>query len=414
MTTTEEYCVSYNKDFSDQIESSMAEGGKDFDVNMDIEKDETTEAAEGISVKEIEMIKTLRALGFEPKHGSIEDVIRISKIFQGVKDESARENVEEHRHVGQGRHHYPKFSIFFGEEGKGEVNWETFRYEVEAVRQEDIFTSEQIMFGMRRSLKGKAGDKVRRLGPGVTVRHVLEKLESAYGTVETKESVMKKFYTCEQKPNESVESFASRLEDLFDQGVELQGFHRSDTVILKQVLHSGLRKELKHMSVYQCDKIQGYDEFKRELRKLEADMNADGQESKKPCKPTVQMEKKEDTDNSEVKQLLKQINERIDKLEMTQSEKSAVHQPQQQPKPWSGQRRWRGGIRGRHVNRGRGRGQQSYNNSQQPSADNTFAPLCYLCNKKGHIQRNCPTILAQLVCTKCKTKGHTSKDCPKE
>ena len=202
-----------------------------------------------------------------------------------------------------------------------------------------------------------------------------QKLESAYGTTETKESVMKKHYTCEQKPNESVESFASHLEDLFDQGVELQGFRRSDTMILKQVLHSGLRKELKHLSVYQCDKIQGCDEFERELRKLEADMNADGQESKKPCKPTVQMEKKEDADNSEVKQLLKQINERIDKLEKTQSDKSTLNQQQQQNKPWSGQRRWRGGTQGRHGNRGRGRGQQSHNNTQRPSADNTFALL---------------------------------------
>ena len=202
----------------------MAEGGKDLDLNMDLEREEIEEAPKGISAEELEMIKTLRALGFEPRRGSIEDVIRISKLFQGVKDESRRDDTEEHRHVGHGTHHYPKFSIFFGEEGKGEVNWETYRYEIEAVRQEDIFSPEQIMFGIRRSLKGKAGDKVRRLGPGVTIRHVLEKLESAYGTVETKESIMKKFYTCEQKPNESVESDASRLEDLFDQGVELNGF----------------------------------------------------------------------------------------------------------------------------------------------------------------------------------------------
>ena len=149
--------------------------------------------------------------------------------------------------------------------------------------------------------------------------------------METKESIMKKFYTCEQKPNESVESYASRLEDLFDQGVELNGLRRIDTGILKQVLHAGLRKELKHMSVYQSDKIQRYDEFKRKLRKLEAEVNVESQESREPCKPTVQTYKKEET--SEIKQLLTQINERINKLEKLHSGQSTSAQKQQQ-KPW--------------------------------------------------------------------------------
>ena len=107
---------------------------------------------------------------------------------------------------------------------------------------------------------------------------------------------------------------ASRLEDLFDQGVELQGFGRSDSVILKQVLNAGLRTDLKHMFVHQCDKFQGYDEFKRELRKLEVEVNVGNQESKKPCKPTVQEE-----DTSEIKQLLTQIIDRINKLEQMHS-----------------------------------------------------------------------------------------------
>ena len=177
---------------------------------------------------------------------------------------------------------------------------------------------------------------------------------------------------------------------------------------MKQVLHAGLRKELKHMSVYQCNKIQGYDEFERELRKLEAEVNVESQESRKPCKPTVKTDKIEET--SEIKQLLTQINERIKKLEKLHSDPSTSAQKQQQ-KPWIGQNRtWRGGSRGRGgYSRGRGRGQQS---RVQPSADNTFAPLCFICNQKGHIYRNCPTILAQIVCTNCKTKGHSSKDCP--
>ena len=381
---------------------------KDSDPDMDIEED-LIGATGGITDEEMGMIRTLRTLGFQPKDGSFDDIVRLTKMFGAIKKASKDEDDERGRQeqtAKPGLHHYPKFSIFFGETGKGEVSWETFKYEIEAVRIGYVFTQEQILFGIRRSVKGSAGDKIRRLGPGVTLNHVLDKLESAYGTVETKESVLKKFYTCEQKENESVESFASRLEELFDQGVQLGGFKRKDTAILKQVLHSGLKKDLKHMSMYQCDKIREYDEFKREVRKIEADITSDSMESKKPCKPVVQTEKKEET--SEVKELLKKINERIDKLEKNKDQTPST----EQVNPASGQKkRWRGRNRWRSGNRGRGQGQQN-SNSQRPTVDEIFAPVCFICNTKGHIQRNCPKILAQFVCTACKQKGHFSKDCP--
>ena len=44
-------------------------------------------------------------------------------------------------------------------------------------------------------LKGSAGDKIRRLGPGVSIRQVMAKLESAYGNIESKERVLRKFYS---------------------------------------------------------------------------------------------------------------------------------------------------------------------------------------------------------------------------
>ena len=43
--------------------------------------------------------------------------------------------------------------------------------------------------------------------------------------------------------------------------MQLKAVRRSDTEILKKVLHAGLNKELKHMSVYQCDKSDSYNEF---------------------------------------------------------------------------------------------------------------------------------------------------------
>ena len=68
-------------------------------------------------------------------------------------------------------------------------------------------------------------------------------------------------------PKTEVETFASRLEELFDQAVKLNALRRSESELLKQVLHTGLRKDLRHLSIYHADKITDYDEFKREFEK---------------------------------------------------------------------------------------------------------------------------------------------------
>ena len=361
-----------------------------------------------ITSEEMKLLTALRSKGIEPKLKT-DAKWHLASVF-GEEDEEPY-GIPAHKR-GSDLHHYPKFSIFFGEENRGEVTWDTFRYEVVAAITDEIFGEEQILLGIRRSLKGCAGDKLRRLGPHVKLGEVLEKLESAYSTVETKESIMKRFYTCVQKDNETVESFASRLEELFDKAVQLDALKRADTITLKQVLHSGLKKELKHMSVYQCDKIAAYDEFKRELRRMEADLKGESSDEKKPCKPAVHTEKREKTETSEFIDLVKQLNERMDILEKGRGPQQFEphferHQIGRGPPRGGWPGGGRGAARGRGDNNGRG-----YYRPQRTTGTNTFAPTCLLCIKKGHIQKNCPIILDQLVCVRCKEKGHFMRNCP--
>ena len=78
-------------------------------------------------------------------------------------------------------------------DGKGEVTWSTFKFEVEGLMS-GKFTPEQILLGIRRALKGEAGDRIRRLGSGATLDYVMKQLENDYGTLESKESIMKQLY----------------------------------------------------------------------------------------------------------------------------------------------------------------------------------------------------------------------------
>ena len=93
-------------------------------------------------------------------------------------------------------HSYQKFTIFSGDGNKAEASWEAFKFEVESLLEEHTFIEEQVLLGIRRALKGTASDIMRRLGTGLTVRDVITKLNSPYGSIDSSESVMRKFYSC--------------------------------------------------------------------------------------------------------------------------------------------------------------------------------------------------------------------------
>ncbi|KAL4236159.1 hypothetical protein ACF0H5_004545 [Mactra antiquata] len=340
--------------------------------------------------EEMRMIRMMRTFGFKPKMENANDVIKLFDVIQEL-DKKEEQKVKTNPSTFNRSPAYPKFNIFYGEDGKGECNWETFKYEVECVQNERQYSEEQIMFGIRRALRGTAADKLRRLGMGRTSEYIMNRLDSDYSIVETKECSLKRFYNTEQKKEENIEKYAARLEDLFDKAVSLGTFNRSDTEILKRVLHSGLKKDIKRMPLYQLVHCESYDEFKRELRKMEADLKTS---ESLPCKPAIPTESE-----NEMTKLLKQINSRIDDLEKLQQNKDTEKQQEEQQTPshsWNrpynrgrGYNRSRGG-----PNRGRGR----------PLARQTFSPTCFICNQEGHTQYKCPTILAMMTCTNCKEK----------
>ena len=364
----------------------MAEGGK-----------EEFEVASGISEDEQKLLEALHLLGIKPKIGSVEDVTALLHAFSGVKTDP--EEFKMDSSVRQGNYQYPKLSQFYGEDGKGEVTWVAFKYEIEALLCDKVFTQEQILLGVRRACKGKAGDKIRRLGPHISITDVLQKFDSDYGSVESREMVMKKFYSCQQKDDESVTIYASRLEEIFDQAIHLQALRRSDVNVLKEVFHAGLKREIKLMSMYQFDKISNYDDFKREIRKLESSIS---ENLKSTCKATVNVDSMtQSKDMAEMKELLKQLNERIGKLEKEKEEQTKQTQGYSQ----------RGrGFRGRSRGyRGRGRGDYR---PQRPISNQTFQPTCWSCNEKGHLRRDCPSVTSNIVCYNCQQPGHKQNNCP--
>ena len=217
------------------------------------------------------------------------------------------------------------------------------------------------------------------------------------------------------------------MEELFCQAITLNTFTHNNEDQLKRVLYEGLRPDIKHQAAYKNDMITDYNLFKMELRKIEAEMKESERETKK-CSAAMNIEKKENSELSEVKQLLTKLNERMDKLEKNSGEKKPYQQQQQQRPQYDqrtsygqqrpqydqrtsyGQQRpqydqrtsygqerpsyvpgttYRGrgqdsGYRGAYRGSTRGRGQDRAN---RPT---TFGPICYNCQNRGHIAKDCP------------------------
>ena len=330
------------------------------------------------------------------------------KIYMGLRekevlDTSSKEVKETTK--------YPRISLLFGEKGKGEVSYRTWRYEVNCVLHEKAYSKESLMLGIRRSLRGEAADMVMRLGESASIEDIMEMFHSTFGNIETSESILKKFHACEQDVEESVVKYATRVEELFSQAVEMGALYRTQQILLKSVFYEGLHTDLKIATAFKFETISDYNKFKAEVRKLETEIQKSKlkQESRAKASCNVATKKDGDSDSSKssselrgVKSLLEKLNERIDKLEQDKAQSTFTGQQvhtsgfslPRSIRRGRGPRNFSGQGRGDQFSRyrGSGRGNSPYV-PRRPLGTYTFKPAdirCYQCNELGHIARNCP------------------------
>jgi hypothetical protein len=192
--------------------------------------------------------------------------------------------------------------------------------------------------------------------------------------------------------------FSSKLEEIFTQAVNLKALKKTDDEILKQVLYQGLRPEIKQLAAYKCDAIDNYDEFKIELRKIEAELKSETEGTHKKCNAAINIEKKESSE-------MKKLNDRIDIIEKDRKQDTYPEYQHQYPRGYRGQGR---GFNQRYMY-GRGRAEVR---PFRPTGRGTFSPTCFNCNGKGHLAKNCSSNIP--TCYKCNENGHIARTCPKE
>ena len=82
---------------------------------------------------------------------------------------------------------------------KGENSFPQWMYEVKYMLLEKQHKPEALAQAIRRSLRGEASNLLRRLCIGATIPQILEKFESVYGAVDSKENVLAKFYSANKR-----------------------------------------------------------------------------------------------------------------------------------------------------------------------------------------------------------------------
>ena len=131
---------------------------------------------------------------------SFSSVQEVSSILQTLlKDGALRTNIH-------------KLSAFSAERIKGEVSFEQWSYELQTLRR--TYSDSALREGIQCSLRGAAADTIRNMGSDVPLDTILKKFTIVYGNVKSFDLLMRDFYHADQGEEESIPSFATRMEGL--------------------------------------------------------------------------------------------------------------------------------------------------------------------------------------------------------
>ena len=213
------------------------------------------------------------------------------------------------------RTNIPKLSTFSGERVKGEVSFEQWSYELQTLRK--TYSDSALREGIQHSLRGAVADKVRNMGPDVPLDTILKKFTIVYGNVKSFDLLMRDFYRADQREEESIPSFATRMEGLLSQIRDKfpEKFTTSEEQkLLKDRLFHGCRKNIRD-SVKYCfsDPQVDYMQFLEECRKVE-DKDRVGQLKANPPKAKVVVATIPPTRDEELTRQLKYQQHQIDTL----------------------------------------------------------------------------------------------------
>ena len=146
------------------------------------------------------------------------------------------------------------------------------RHEIDSLTNVESYGPDNINYAVRQFLKGEAGILSMHLGPKVSYTEVIQKLNSIYGVVESKEELLAEFYRTKQRAVETITSWSCRLVDILGKAADEGLVQRQEMDnMLRSMLRTSLKIPLKDISGHKYDTIDTFDELRVSLRQLEKD-----------------------------------------------------------------------------------------------------------------------------------------------
>ena len=244
-----------------------------------------------------------------------------------VKDSEGKETHYIPQITVTDRNNPPRLSTFSGEDSKSknETSFEEWKYEVDCLRQDKEVTESQVGQAIRKSVKYQAKRVIMPLGAAATVDEIMNKLQSVFGNVATRGSIMRKFYTALQKQDESVRSWGLRLEEILLQATEkgqIKAEEKND--LLKDAFWRGLRSErLKNATRVRFESISNFELLRRAVREEEEQMTISA-----GIKQQQQRVETESEQNKEEDPKYKELTSRIEYLEKQLQDKPDLQDQQ--------------------------------------------------------------------------------------
>jgi hypothetical protein len=265
----------------------------------------------------------------------------------------------------------PWLTKFSGENAENYVIW---RHQVVSLMESGHPVNE-IFNAVRSSLLGQAAKILARMGTQVTLQDIVDQMDSIYGSVESKSDLLAAFFSARQGSNETVADWSCRLEETLDL-IKRQGELPSDpNKMLRTMLWTGLRPDLKDISMYIYDRTEDFNKLRIELRRLEKQHPPVTTKTPAPCKPQQSAE-------SEMTAAIKKLSNQLQQLttDVTQMKKQMARK-QNEPEPtpchpsFSQESRAEGNVRPT--------GNSEYNQQSRSRMQ------CYRCGGFDHIAIGC-------------------------
>ncbi|MBV2113413.1 MAG: hypothetical protein KUF82_20870, partial [Candidatus Thiodiazotropha sp. (ex Ctena orbiculata)] len=167
----------------------------------------------------------------------------------------------------------PQLPFFSGEDQKGDVSFEVWKFELSCLIREN-YPDSLVLQSIRKNLRGKAREILLTLGETAKPSDILNKLEGIYGNVSTSEVLLQQFYIQSQGADESVADYSIRIENLLRRAVRNRSI--TDTVrneMLCSKLWNGLRDPLlKNSTRYTYETEKDFNELRKKIRAVEQDL----------------------------------------------------------------------------------------------------------------------------------------------